>query len=119
MNMKRKTYLALWFVSIASQLSHADDEIWDICTTAGYYSSIVDGGIFLGGIANQRAERRNISCLVDYRGAFFSGKETANLLFKDNVDIATLTKSQKRVFQKAVEFQEKVNDFILDGMGEK
>lgn len=114
--IKVKALALTGFLFISTQVI-ADDSAWDICAIAGYYLSTDD--LFLGGLAMRRAERANISCLDNYRDAYFFGKEISHFIFKEPLpkggDPARLTQKQRKIFEKAISFQEKVNDVILNG----
>jgi len=113
-NISRFLAISLTLVNTST---YADDSAWDICTTEGYYVAGTNS-LFLAGLAHSFATKMKISCLDDYRDAYFLGKETANIVFSGG-DPRSFTAMQRKAFKKADDFQEKVNTFIIDGVKAK
>ena len=94
----------------------AEDTVWEMCSLVGYFGATND--FMLGTLAIRRAERRGINCL-EYTDAYIAGVEVHKLVFKSKTDARKLTATQKKIFQSADDFQDDVNDVILDAIDKR
>lgn len=76
--------------------------------------------LFMAGLANRYSERNGVKCLDSQRAAYFEGKTLAKRVFDDGLLFdGRMTHTEMRIFDLANEFQNKVNDFVLDGISKQ
>ncbi|WP_226686115.1 hypothetical protein [Stutzerimonas stutzeri] len=95
--------------------AHASDSPRDLCVVEGYFMQT--DSIFMAGLANRYSERNGVHCLDSQRAAYFEGKALAKRVFADeSLFDGRFTHAERRIFDLANEFQDRVNDFVLDGI---
>lgn len=76
--------------------------------------------LFMGVLANRRSERNGVSCLHSQRAAYFEGQALAKRVFHDKPMFdGRMALVERKIFDLANEFQDRVNDFVLDGISQQ
>ncbi len=115
--MTKKCLISLCLSCFASQVLAADSP-WELCVVEGYFMST--NSLFLAGLANRQAERAGIVCLDSQRSAYFEGQALARRIFNDQTQFdGRMSATESKVSELVDEFQNRVNDFVLDGMAQK
>ena len=115
--MTKKCLISLCLSCFAFQALAADSP-WELCVVEGYFMSA--NSLFLAGLANRQAERAGVVCLDSQRSAYFEGQALARRMFNDQTQYdGRMNATESKVFELVNEFQNGVNDFVLNGMVQK